>query len=297
MISFLLYNVYLFVPSLDPVFIYFATILCLLIILIGLGFALLLKRQKRDKLTLQSYLVRIAELNKAVNSLIRTSNKDVFIYDEQAGILYKYDGVDFIRDDITLHGLEKNMHPDDLEQYCKDYSDIINNVKETTVSFIRIYNPDLNKFEQFEYVVCPIERAANGKVIKYIYSRRNISEENCEKAKQTTQSINMHLALRSGGLLNWQFNIDERTSKFLDGNYKEYVLTDEVLLACIDISYRDTYKLFLQQLITNQLSEQSEMLLVKMPNDAEYKKYTITAMAYFDAIDPVIISGVWKKQD
>ena len=297
MISFLLHNAVFFVPTLDSVFIYFIFLLLLFIILFSLGFVFVLKKQKCNRLVLQGYSMRIAELNKAVKALILSASTEVFLFDEQKKQLYKFDGAEFQLSDTSLHDIESQIHPDDSDQYCKDYSDIINNVKESGVSYIRLYNNDSNQFDQFEYIINPIERDSEGIVTKYIFTRKNISKENTEKAKQTMQSVTMHLALRCGNLLNWQYNIEERVSKFLDGNYNEYTLTDEELLVCIDTPYRDTYKLFLQRLITNQLSEQSETLPIRMPGDDEYKKYTITAMAYFDSVDPVAISGVWKIED
>ncbi len=297
MISALLYNTVFLMPIGQPVLIYFIISICLLAILIVLCFTLLLKRRKSDKLTIRTYSTRISELGKSINTLIRNANTDIFLFDEQNKILYKYDGVNFVRDDVTQRGLERQIHPDDLDQYCKDYSDIINHVIDTVVSNLRIYNQEINKFEQFEHIVNPIEYSDDGKVTKYIYSRRNVTAENMKKAEQTMKDVNMHLALRFGELLSWQYNPDERISRFLDGNYNEYTLTDEELLDCLDLYSRDTYKLYLQKLITNQLCEQTIEFVIKLPSDLEYKKYKVIAMSYFDAMEPTTISGVWKASD
>ena len=295
MMSALLCKSMLSVLFVQPIDIWLMAIICVLIVLIIIEFIYFIRQKKHDKQKLKENALRISDFNKSLDALIVNTTMEVYLFDKEDKKLYKYDGADFVRDNSSLNDIETQVHPDDLEQYCNDYSDIINGVKDTVVSRLRIYNEKTNSFELFEHIVKPVKRTNQGKVTNYLYTRKNISQENLKARQQTMVNINMHLALRYGGIISWHYDVENQSHKFFDGDFKEHILSEDELIACIEPLHRDNYKLFIKRLISNQLSEQAEVLSVKLPINKDYKEYTIAAMAYFDTIEPVTILGVWKK--
>ena len=107
---------------------------------------------------------RITELNKSITSLIRDSNIDVYMFDETKKELYKFVDGDYKPAGFELDQIEDRIHPDDANQYLKDYSDIIYGRKDSVVSMIRIYNPVSKRFEEYEHVISPLKYDSDGKI-------------------------------------------------------------------------------------------------------------------------------------
>ena len=226
---------------------------------------------------------------------IRDSDIDVYMFDEIGKELYKFADGDYQSAGFELEDIESKIHPDDMEQYCKDYSDMINNVKETVVSRVRIYNNELKKFEEFEHIVNPIKRNAQGIVTKYLYTKHNRTAFKEDLLKQNELKVTMHLALKAGQMMRWSYDVDTKISKMTDKDDTVFAMCEEEFIHLISPQYQTKYLDFINELTTNQLRELSIELEFKRRKNAKYNLYQLTAICYYDTDTPLTIYGIWQK--
>ena len=208
------------------------------------------------------------------------------MFDETTNSLYKFEDGDYKPADIELKEIEERIHPDDFEPYYKNYSDVINGVRDTVVSTIRIYNPILKDFEVFEHIINPIKRDKNGIVTKYMYTKRNVSKANKAEIKQQELSINAHLALRLGGMLRWNYDADSKLSGIINENNAKTTFTEGDLQSLFMPEDRDKFILYIYELTTELFSEKTINLNVKLPEHEYFVNYNITAIACSEGDGP-----------
>lgn len=240
---------------------------------------------------------RINDLNKSITALIRDSGIDVYMYDENEKELYKFIDGDYKPAGFELEDIEKKIHPDDLDHYNKEYSDVINNVRDTVISTLRIYNSETKTFDTFEHIISPIKRNAQGIVTRYLYTKRNITQCKEDDLKQKSAMLDLHLALKSGNMMKWKYNINSRTNILTDANEQEILFTEADYFSLFKPEDYDVFMEFIQNMTENHTSEFTVNFNIKLPETDEFTNFTATGVSWVEEDNEIYILGVWKNMD
>ena len=247
-----------------------------ILVIVALIFCFLFANKTREAIQQNVQMEnRITELNKSVASLIRDSNIDVYMYDEIKKELYKFVDGDYKSAGFELDEIEDRIHPDDADQYLKDYSDVIYGRKDSVVSVIRIYNPSSKRFEEFEHIISPLKFDNDGKVIKYVYTKRNTTLQKEKDIERNKTMVNMHLALRGGDLMSWSYDTENKINKLILENNVEMEFHGDEFLQLLMPEEQDKFNLFISDLINHHPSEQQLCINLKLPNCESYIPFRI----------------------
>ncbi len=276
-------------------YVYWALIILLVaLVAFSLHFFVLRSKIRRAVEKVKRTDDRNLELGKSLSTLFKDADFDVYLQDDENKKLYVLDDGEYKLIEESTQYFEDLIHPDDLALHKKNYAEIISGSKDTVVSSFRMFNPELQKYEYFEHVISPIQHNEKGVVTKFIFTKRNCTEVNETIANQSELINNLHLALRSGKLLRWSYDIKEMVSKIVDENDIEYEFIGKDNINQVAPEDRERFTNYLYDLAKDKDAEKSIEARIKHPDGSHYVSYEVTAMAYFEDEVPTAIYGVWK---
>ncbi len=219
----------------------------------------------------------IQYLIKTIKLLAKDSYIDIFMFDEYERIIYVFENDRFIKTDLNFSELERNMHPDDKQRYYEDYADITNCRKDTVLSLTRIYDQKEKKYKHYEFVIVPVRKDAEGKVSRYIYSRKDVtkSRELLDIRERNIKSFN--LALKSAKLIRWQYDYEHRKLKFINSDYKEYEVRFEEIN---EIICEEDLEKFLGYIRCIEEFKEPESIIIKLKIKGQEIAYEINSLLY-----------------
>lgn len=264
-----------------------------LLLMVGYVTFLLYQKLKKANRKIKENDIRIYELNNSVNALIKNSDIGVFMHDEEIKQLYVFDNGCYKPASFDLQSMEERIHPDDIDEYCRCYSDMFNGVKDSFVINIRIYNNKLKKFEEFEHVVNPINRDIHGKIQKYLYVSKNKSRQINEYIRQSELMINQNLMMHLNKLLRWSYDITNRINKLIDDNGSVFIYCQEEFIDYIAPDDKERFVGFISNLTQGYLKEAVVVIKVKLNNRSNYSRYKIIAQPFCIDQKPYAIYGIW----
>ena len=161
---------------------------------------------------------------------------------------------------------------------------------------LRVFRPQEKKYFYYEYVLKPIKKEYNGKVYRFIFSRKDETErqEKMNEQKEMIQSFD--LALRSANLIRWSFNLKTNHLNLTDAHQNKMILSETEINNCVHPADK---KAFDNQMISVQLGNtmNNNILIfrLKIYNDNEFKPYEISSSIKYDnEYNPIAIYGIIK---
>ncbi len=185
---------------------------------------------KRATQKVQKALLHNKELIHSVNLLIQNGSTEILMFDENTRQLSILRNGTFTPTTINLSEVEKMIHPEDVEQYKKDYQAVINGDVEMVVSRLRIFNKEADKYFYYEHVIIPAEKDENGRVNRFYYSRRDETQR-MEELRYKEETINSFtMAMKSTGLIRWNYDPKKEVVRLIYSDLSEAEFTkDEAL--------------------------------------------------------------------
>ena len=144
-------------------------------------------------------------------------------------------------------------------------------------------------------VVCALKYDSVGKVIKYIYTKKNTTLQKEENIRHNKLMVNMHLALRGGGLMSWSYNTESKINKLIMENNVEMEFHGDDFLQMLMPEEQDKFNLFIADLINNHPGEQQLDINLKLTGSESYTPFRITAIGFIEQDHPLTLFGVWKN--
>ncbi len=236
----------------------------------------------------------IHTLNRSVVISLNSTNTKIFMREVLTDQLYVFVDGNYEPTDLSSNIIEKDIHPDDLRQYCLDYSDFINGVVDNVVSKMRIYDHLKQSYGYYEFVVTAVEKDSNGKVIKYIFTRRDETAEKELIAKQREDINSLKLAIRSGKLLRWYFNPQTKESRLIDENNIEIVFYPNLPGNQLNEENRTSLIEYVNKIINGEF-DSNEVVVIQANKDGSEVIYEISGSIEYDAEQRPMFYGIWKN--
>ena len=228
-------------------------------------FFIILQRIKmsKTKSAMESSRDVIDELMKSVAILNQRSNIDIYLceYTDNKKFYVLSEGK-FVLSDIDLEKAFENTHPEDYVKAKKDFGKMLSGTISEVKSAVRILYPDLNKYRHFEYIAYPLKKDSNGRITRFIYSRRDITDQKEHEQKQNEDITKLNLAIKSGNFLRWEYKLQEKVHIIIDSNGNEILYTINEL----DSAIANDDKLKVSEYFLNLISEKpvKDKILVRI---------------------------------
>ena len=236
---------------------------------------------------------RIIELNRSISALLKDSDIDVYMFDEINRRLYIFRDGDYRPAGLDIAQMSLTIHPDDRDDFVRDYKEILSGTTDKVISRLRMFNPELGKYEYFEHIVTPVKKNASGIVVKFIFTKRNCTAQSEDLVNKNEIIHNMRLAIKAGRLLRWTYDIRKHSGRIIDDNNTEYVYSGNNNLNFILPRERYDFTRFINRLITKRSDESSIELNIRL-DEGEYVLYELTAMVDYDNDEPKALYGILK---
>ncbi|MGL4518611.1 MAG: ATP-binding protein [Phocaeicola sp.] len=253
-------------------------IISLLLICLLLVYIIQLKQKIKERdFALQIKHRDCSSLHTTLGLMAEKIEVQFFMYDEVNRKHYKYANNQFIPSSFSLEESEKLIHPEDIEQYKQDYSNIITGATDECISRVRIYNNEQKAYENFKNVVRPIKKS-NGKVTHYVYIQQNETEYKHLIHKQKELIESLYMALKSAKIVRWVRDEEKKIITFTDSNTNETIF-----------SFNDMKNLFqreeeyaqFEEFIKNLSSEETNSIILplRLTENENHKLQEICALA------------------
>ena len=230
---------------------------------------------------LVEYNKQVFELNQLINMLVDESDITMFVYEMSSNQLFTVSEGKFVEYPYTLKEIETFIHVDDKGRYDKCWEDIATGVRDKVVCSLRVYEREIGKYCDYEYVVNGHKNDA-GEVVKIIYSRRDESRHRQILRKQDENILNLDLALYSAKLIRWQYDIISDTHKMIDYDSNKFTVTDQQWLDLIAPEDHADYIRFIDSILEEGEKTGAVTIHAKLPESAEYKPYELTAVSRYN---------------
>ena len=248
------------------------------------------------KIKVNKAVSEISFLNKSLNMMNRKANIEIFMYDVEKGKISILRNGKYHATDIDINNINDNVHPEDKEKYLADYFSRKKIINDEVILNLRLFEPYKNKYCFYEIVLLPIfSRKEGGRPKKYLFTKRDETEQKELIESQEELITRFNIALNSGKLLRWEYDIEEQISKVIDVNNKEYSFTGHEGIDRIHSEDRETFIMFMTQLKSGNKDVASIEVKIKEMGEENFKPYEITAKIRFDEDrKPIALYGIWR---
>ena len=150
------------------------------------------------------------------------------------------------------------------------------------------------RYLDYEFVVFPLQYDADGNVIKYIFSKRDITDQK-ERIHQQQEIINgLKFSMAAVKFFYWKLDIATNTVQRIDDNFVARTFSIDEIKQSIKESDRDSFLAFYKELVETR-KRNSIVLHIKQWRNSDYAPYVVTAgVEYGDNGEPAVIYGTSK---
>ncbi|MGL4851828.1 MAG: ATP-binding protein [Phocaeicola sp.] len=252
-------------------------LLLLLLFLLLLYILQLQRKVKKRNQQLEIQHIECSSIHATLGMMAKKIETEAFMFDEVNKTHYKYINNQFVPTQLVLAEVEKQIHPDDLEQYKIDYHNVVNGIVDECISHIRVYNSEKQQYEDFKNVIMPIKKH-NGKVTRYVYIQRNETEYRTQIRKQKELIESLRMAVKSAQIVRWVRDEQSHTLLLTDSemNERAFSIDESREFFATETDY-NRFEEFL-----NRLSEEEITTIVlpcKMAGSKSYKPHEINGLA------------------
>ncbi|MGL5682193.1 MAG: ATP-binding protein [Marinifilaceae bacterium] len=286
------YYTYLIMTSVNAV-LSSPLILCILLLCITLLLIAACLHISNLKQKLQYARIQMLELQDCIDMLIKESYLNIFMYDSEKDKVYELKNGEFRKTDINFQHSIKLVHPEDREKYLHKYRNQVSISKEKTTINIRVFENELQRYCDYEYIFNPLQWDENGNVIRYIYSRRNETKQRETLRKQKEIIDNLNLSLHAANLLLWEYDMINNVGQINGASQLQFNLTDKEIFKHIhpdDMHYAERL---------HEIAERENhpiIIRIKFKGTAIYQPYEVyTQIRYDENSTPIALYGILRN--
>ena len=241
----------------------------------------------------KSTTLEIRFLTKALNLINGKANTEIFLLDNNLNEIYVLNDGKYEKSGIDPFTTQYRVHPDDIKKYLQSYITGEKIINDETILNLRVFEENDQKYHYYEYVILPIKKEDNVP-LKYLYSRR---EETAQKELISNQKeliTRFNMALNSGKLMRWEYDLVSLKSKIVDLEDNEYIFFGKEGIERIHPDDLINFQQFLKKAIKRDTSS-SIVIRVKTLGGNYFTSFEITSKTRFDENKKAIaIYGIWR---
>ncbi len=266
-----------------------SAILIVVITIISLS---LFVRKYKKKAT--AAIEKAKQFNAILTVLNKKANTEVYLFDFDADTIQLVDDGELTAVPRKEFDMNNRLHPDDLERYRKERILGREGQLNESITHYRMLNPETNDYNDYEFVITAVDYNSSGKVSKFMFSKRDITEQmNLLREKENTID-SMKFSMSTVKFLYWKLDVATQIVQGVDNNFEPIQIPLRLLKAFVKEEDKPKMEEFYHELLDTK-KRTSVIVHFKYTIDGEYCPYEMTAAVICDESgNPVTIYGVSK---
>ena len=237
-------------------------------------------------------------LNKQISDifgvLTNDSETDLFQVDNVTGRVCKYESGQYRHYSDSIEAHIKNIYTRDLKVLKELIDGISVKKKDYVTAEFRYFNASKKKYCYYEFVFLVTERSKEGKVLSYIFSKRDCSL--VKEAGNFQQNLlnNLNHSMAAGELSRWFYDIKKQQCNIIEykGTVYEY---DYNLIDYVCEKDREKVRLYIADLIAGRNTAlYVEARIFHLEAGNEHLCRLSGTVEYDSEKKPVFIHGIWR---
>ncbi len=253
---------------------------------------ILRNKLKYSKMHSEENKDKISNLIKSISLLNKKLSITILMYDISEDIIYELKDGDFRRSDLTFSYFISRIQANDKVRFLKEYHSILNGLNKESILELQIYVPEDDRYHYYELTIHAQKIDQNGRVSRILCSKRENTEQKELINAQMEMIENLNLAISSGKLIRWQYDINQRLNKFVDHEQNEYYFSVKESFELLHPDDISTLAEYMRNLGDNK----NINITIRVKQKFGYIHFDIYAMMQYDESGKAIgLHGVLKN--